>query len=54
MTRWLRTALSVPGLDPELRASASGMMLRVTQAMIDRPYYHGSFILLRAYPPQQM
>ena len=54
MTRWLRTALSVPGLDAELRASASGMMQRVTQAMIDRPYYHGSFILLRAYPPEQI
>ena len=53
MTRWLRVALSVPGLDPELRASASGMMLRATAEMIDRPYYHGSFILLRAYPPRR-
>ncbi len=54
MTRWLRVALSVPRLDAELRASAAGMMLRVTQTMLDRPFYHGSFILLRAYPPKQI
>jgi hypothetical protein len=51
MTLWLRVALSLPKLDPGVRASATGMLQRVTEEMIDRPYYYGSFISLRASNP---
>jgi len=51
MTLWLRVALTLPELDPKVRASAHDMMQRVTPKMIERPYYHGSFILLRASHP---
>jgi uncharacterized protein YyaL (SSP411 family) len=51
MTLWMRVALGLPKLDPEIRASATGMLQRVTEEMIDRPYYHGSFISLRASNP---
>ena len=51
MTLWLRVALSLPKLDPGVRASAIDMLQRVTEEMIDRPYYHGSFISLRASNP---
>jgi hypothetical protein len=37
-----------PELDSKLRGSATEMMQRVTREMLDRPYYHGSFIMLRA------
>ena len=48
MTLWLEAALAAPELDAKVRSSATGMMQRVTREMLDRPYYHGSFILLRA------
>jgi len=48
MTLWLRTALELPGLDATVRASASEMLQRLTLSMMERPYYYGSFILLRA------
>jgi len=51
MTLWLRVALTLPELDPKVRASASDMMQRVTSEMMEQPYYHGSFILLRASNP---
>lgn len=51
MTLWLRVALSVPKLDLKVHVSAADMLQRVTKEMIDRPYYYGSFILLRASNP---
>jgi hypothetical protein len=48
MTLWLEVALAVPGLDAKVRSSAIEMLQRVTREMVDRPYYHGSFIMLRA------
>ncbi len=48
MTLWLDTALSLPKLDPEIRASATLMLQRATREMINRPYHYGSFIMLRA------
>jgi len=43
-----RFNLAVPGLDAKVRSSAIEMLQRVTREMVDRPYYHGSFIMLRA------
>lgn len=51
MTLWLRTALALPELDTAIRASAIDMLRRQTTSMINRPYYYGSFILLRARYP---
>ncbi len=48
MTLWLRTALELPGLDASVRSSAGNMLHRLTPWMMERPYYYGSFILLRA------
>jgi hypothetical protein len=49
MTLWLEATLGAAELDSKLRNSATEMMQRVTREMLDRPYYHGSFIMLRAY-----
>ena len=46
-TLWLATALTLPELDAEIRASASKQLNRVTRDMFDRPYFYGSLILLR-------
>ena len=48
MTLWLEATLATAELDSKLRNSATKMMQRVTREMLDRPYYHGSFIMLRA------
>ena len=48
MTLWLEATLAAPELDSKLRSSATEMMQRVTREMLDRPYYHGSIIMLRA------
>jgi len=48
MTLWLQVALSVPDLDPNLRASARAMLQRATREMQANPYHYGSFIMLRA------
>ena len=48
MTLWLEATLAAPELDSKVRGSATEMMQRVTREMLDRPYYHGSFIMLRA------
>ena len=52
MTLWLEVALAVPELDAKVRSSASAMLQRVTREMVDRPYYHGSLIMLRANSPR--
>jgi len=51
MALWLEVALTVPELDSTIRSSASAMLQRVTREMVDRPYYHGSLIILRANSP---
>jgi len=48
MTLWLQVALTVPDLDPKLRASARAMLQRATREMHANPYHYGSFIMLRA------
>jgi len=48
MTLWLEAALATAENDSMLRDSATGMMQRVTREMLERPYFHGSFIMLRA------
>ena len=47
MSLWLEVALEAPGLNPEVRASATDMLQRATQDMFDSPYFYGSFIMLR-------
>jgi len=51
MALWVEVALTVPELDSTIRSSASAMLQRVTREMVDRPYYHGSLIILRANSP---
>ena len=54
MTLWLEVALEVPGLNPEVQASATSMLQRATSEMLDSPYFYGSFIAQRAaHQPQQ-
>ena len=48
MTLWLKVALEVPELDPAVRRSATTMLQRASQDMLDSPYFYGSFIMLRA------
>jgi uncharacterized protein YyaL (SSP411 family) len=48
MTLWLKVALEVPELDPAVRRSASTMLQRASQDMLDSPYFYGSFIMLRS------
>ncbi len=48
MSRWLAVALAAPGVSPDIRASARGMLARSTRDMFDAPYFYGSFILLRS------
>jgi len=47
MTLWLKVAVEVPGLKPEIRQSASQMLQRASREMLDSPYFYGSYILLR-------
>jgi len=48
MTLWLEAALATAKNDSKLRDSATEMMQRVTREMLERPYFHGSFIMLQA------
>ena len=47
MTLWLKVALAVPGLAPEIRQSARQMLQRASREMLDSPYFYGSYIMLR-------
>jgi len=47
MTLWLKVAITVPGLAPEVRQSAREMLQRASREMLDSPYFYGSFIMLR-------
>jgi len=47
MTLWLRVAVTVPGLNPEIRQSARQMLRRANREMLDSPYFYGSYIMLR-------
>jgi hypothetical protein len=48
LTLWLQTAMALPELDAEIRASAIRQLNLVSRDMFDTPYYYGSLILLRA------
>ncbi len=48
MSRWMAVALDAPGVTPELRSAARGMLTRATKDLLDAPYFYGSFILLRS------
>ncbi|MEM7562658.1 MAG: DUF255 domain-containing protein, partial [Pseudomonadota bacterium] len=50
MSIWVHLALSMPDLDPKLKAVAVEMTRRVTQDLVEAPYYYGSFILTRLVP----
>ncbi len=47
MTLWLKVAVEVSGLDPEIRESATRMLQRASREMLDSPYFYGSYIVLR-------
>ncbi len=47
MTLWLKAAIEVPGLKPEIRKSALQMLQRANREMLDSPYFYGSYIMLR-------
>ena len=47
LSAWLEVVLQSPGIDPLLLQKGSEMLHRLSQSMIDTPYYYGSFILLR-------
>lgn len=47
MTLWLKAAIEVPGLNPEIRQSALQMLQRANREMLDSPYFYGSYIMLR-------
>ena len=51
MTLWLTVAVKVPGLDPEIRESATRMLQRASREMLDSPYFYGSYIVLRIDQP---
>jgi hypothetical protein len=48
MTLWLKATLATAEIDSTLRGNATDLMHRVTREMLERPYCHGSFIMLRA------
>jgi len=47
LSAWLEVVIQSPGIDPAIRQKASEILIRVSQAMVDTPYYYGTFILLR-------
>ena len=47
MTVWLKVALELPSLDPEVRQTANTLLHRSTRDLLDTPYNYGSFIMLR-------
>lgn len=47
LTQWLSATLTLSNVKPEMRREAEEKLLRVTQNMLDTPYYYGSLISLR-------
>jgi uncharacterized protein YyaL (SSP411 family) len=47
LTAWLSVVTRSPGIDPKIQKKSNEILHRVSQPMIDTPYYYGSFILLR-------
>ena len=47
LTAWLSVVTRSPGIDPKIQQKGNEILHRVSQSMIDTPYYYGSFILLR-------
>jgi len=47
LTAWLSVVMRLPGIDPKIQQKGNEVLHRVSQSMIDTPYYYGSFILLR-------
>ena len=47
LTAWLSVVMRLPEIDPWIRQKGNEILHRVSQSMIDTPYYYGSFILLR-------
>ena len=47
LTQWLNATLTISRLRPEMRREAEDKLRRVTQDMLDTPYYYGSLISLR-------
>jgi hypothetical protein len=39
--------MRLPEIDPGIRQKGNEILHRVSQSMVDTPYYYGSFILLR-------
>jgi hypothetical protein len=47
LTAWLSVVMRSPGIDPKIQQKGNEILHRVSQSMVDTPYYYGSFILLR-------
>jgi len=47
LSAWLDVVMQSPGIDPLIRQKGAEISHRVSQSMIDTPYYYGSFIMLR-------
>jgi hypothetical protein len=47
LTAWLSVVMRSPEIDPKIRQKGNEILHRVSQSMVDTPYYYGSFILLR-------
>jgi len=47
LSAWLEVVMQSPGLDPVIRQKGGEILHRVSQSMVDTPYYYGSIILVR-------
>ncbi|MCZ6723196.1 MAG: DUF255 domain-containing protein [Gammaproteobacteria bacterium] len=47
LTAWLSVVMSSSSINPKMRLKGNQILHRVSQSMVDTPYYYGSFILLR-------
>jgi len=47
LTAWLSVVMSSSSINPQMRLKGNQILHRVSQSMVDTPYYYGSFILLR-------
>ena len=47
-TAWLKVVIALPEIEREIGNKANDILHRVTQQMLDTPYYYGSLIALRS------